>query len=111
MLRREGRVLLEYRPAAGIWGGLLGLPELPTGESAGTYALRTFGCKLGTVQALAPLHHGFTHFDLELRPLLCEVKGVRPAARQDGPIWLAPQESEEAPLPAPVRKLLAALDD
>jgi A/G-specific adenine glycosylase len=31
------RVLLETRPPAGIWGGLLSLPELPAGTDAGEW--------------------------------------------------------------------------
>jgi A/G-specific adenine glycosylase len=34
VLLHEQRVLLETRPPAGIWGGLLSLPELPVGADS-----------------------------------------------------------------------------
>jgi A/G-specific adenine glycosylase len=110
VLHRDGHVLVVRRPAPGIWGGLLGLPELPEGEAAAPFALRAFGCTVASVRDLAPLRHGFTHFDLELRPLLCEVANAAPALHESGPVWLKVSEHGSAPLPAPVRKLLQGLN-
>ncbi len=110
VLHRDGRVLLEPRPAPGIWGGLLGLPELPEGEAPAAFARRAYGCQVTAVQELKSLRHGFTHFELELRPLLCQVANAAPALHEGGPVWLQVSEHGSAPLPAPVRKLLQDLD-
>ena len=107
VLRRRGRVLLEQRPPQGIWGGLLSLPEMPAGEEdVHGHVRRRFGCTLAAVTTLPPLRHAFTHFRLEIAPLLCEVGEMAPAA---GRIWLGVKRIESAPLPAPIRRILQTL--
>src|SRR5438094_2792621 len=107
LLRHKGAVLVERRPAPGIWGGLWCPPELAGKRPRGA-------------KALAPIEHGFTHFRLRIRPLLCEI-GVRAQFKSGSephlnraltPIsrrWLRLEEAERAALPAPVKTLLARL--
>jgi A/G-specific adenine glycosylase len=112
ILRHDGAVLLEQRPPAGIWGGLLSLPETESnGPSLADDVQRRFGLDLVAVQELPPVQHAFTHFKLELRPLLCEVApGARSAHEADGK-WQPLAELNSAPLPAPVRRLLQQVAD
>jgi len=91
VLRHEGAVLLERRPAPGIWGGLWCPPELAGKRPRGA-------------KALAPIEHGFTHFRLRIRPLLCDVETRAARGR-----WLRLEEASGAALPAPVKSLLARL--
>jgi A/G-specific adenine glycosylase len=91
VLRRQGEVLLERRPAPGIWGGLWCFPE-----HAGRVTRE--------MKKLAPIDHGFTHFRLRIQPLVQEVR----AARRGG-IWLGIEEAMAAAVPAPVRTLLGRL--
>jgi A/G-specific adenine glycosylase len=85
-----GRVLLERRPSPGIWGGLWCFPEA-----------RPAKCR---VKGRLPIiEHGFTHFRLRIRPLLCA--GAAPA----GGIWLDLDDAQRAAIPTPVRNLLHAL--
>ena len=97
VLRCRGRVLLERRPPKGIWGGLLSLPELAAGQPARRYA--------GATQ-LPVVRHAFTHFRLDITPLLCKVSRCN---TPEGGIWLDLKALDGAPLPAPVRKILASL--
>jgi len=90
VLRHAGAVLVERRPAPGIWGGLWCPPELAGKRPRGA-------------KALAPIEHGFTHFRLRIKPLLCEVQ-ERTAGR-----WLRLEDAGAAALPAPVKSLLARL--
>jgi len=90
VLRHAGAVLVERRPAPGIWGGLWCPPELAGKRPRGA-------------KALAPIEHGFTHFRLRIKPLLCEVQ-ARTAGR-----WLRLEDAGAAALPAPVKSLLARL--
>ena len=106
LLTHAGRVLVETRPAAGIWGGLLSLPELPAGGGVERYA-RTLGCRVLEIEELPALVHTFTHFRLTLRPLRIATEPL-PQAEEAGRRWLAPDELAAAPLPAPIRKLLSA---
>lgn len=109
VLLHEGRILLERRPPVGIWGGLLSLPELPDGQSAEPHVLQRFGCTVSSVVALPRLRHGFTHFELEIQPLLCKTDRIVPALADNGRVWLAPGDTARAALPAPVRRLLLSV--
>ncbi|MBI4996177.1 MAG: A/G-specific adenine glycosylase [Rhodocyclales bacterium] len=109
VLIENDRVLLLPRPPTGIWGGLLSLPELATGRDAEQEAAR-LGCRIVSQQALAAVSHTFTHFRLTIMPLLCEVQSANLAA-EPGARWLAAADLAQAPLPAPIRKLLAVLLD
>jgi A/G-specific adenine glycosylase len=105
----DGRVLLERRPAAGIWGGLHSLPECPD-EDATAWCLRRLGSRALAARRLATIPHGFTHFDLELEPWLVELDGA-PAGIRDGDEWSwhAPGEPLAVGVPAPIATLLNSL--
>jgi A/G-specific adenine glycosylase len=110
ILSVHDRVLLLPRPPIGIWGGLLSLPEVPEGSSAEAETQR-LGYKLLGTQSLAPTVHAFTHFRLTMYPLRCKVQPLQKieiAVEPTGTRWLLAQELAQAPLPAPIRKLLAA---
>ena len=112
ILLDDDGVLLERRPPMGIWGGLSALPVLPeVCDDPIGWAAETLGVEVGTLASLPILRHDFTHFRLEMRPLLGRVHGARPVAHQDALSWLSLTEASlaEAPLPAPVRKLLSGL--
>ena len=97
VLLNRGSVLLERRPPSGIWGGLLSLPELPPGKTPRRYA---------DARPLAVVRHAVTHFRLDIAPLLLKV-GRRETAIEG--IWLSLKRLEQAPLPAPIRKILMGL--
>lgn len=107
VLIHAGEVLLEKRPASGIWGGLWSLPECPVAEEARLAAFR-LGYLAQASHALPALVHAFTHFRLTIRPWRLDVP--RPA-KVDAPgyLWLPLTELEGAALPTPVRRILAPL--
>lgn len=109
LLVRNGEVLLEKRPPSGIWGGLWSLPELADGGRVRAHCRANYGCSIAAPQPLAPLAHGFTHFKLQIQPLLCRVEKLAPAAREAGQMWLSLEEAHGAAIPVPVRKLLERL--
>ncbi|HEX5394596.1 MAG TPA: A/G-specific adenine glycosylase [Rhodocyclaceae bacterium] len=107
LVDKAGRVLLEQRPPSGIWGGLLSLPELGDGEEADAKALAAYGCMASDWEQLPALSHTFTHFKLELVPLLARVKNnAKRVADGAGQQWLPIDDLESAALPAPIRRLL-----
>lgn len=108
VLHAAGRVLLEQRPPAGIWGGLLSLPELPEGEDAAAYCTRRLGAKIGAVLPAPTFTHTFTHFRLHIRPLLCAADRLSHAA-EAGLQWLDQDALARAGLPTPVRRILSAI--
>lgn len=115
LLVSRGQVLLERRPGHGIWGGLLSLPELTAQtpsdaavEAAGWLATR--GLTAGEPEAMAPVIHGFTHFELHLVPLRLRIPAPAPVAGETGLQWLPLADAHNAALPAPVRRLLGRTD-
>ncbi len=105
VLRADKRIALELRPASGIWGGLLSLPELPLDADPADFCKQQLGLRIRAVLPGLTFTHGFTHFRLHIHPLFCTVAG-RPVKTNSDLRWLAPNEWTEAPLPAPIRKLL-----
>jgi len=107
---REGRVLLERRPPVGVWAQLWSLPE--TGDAqAGLAALseRVGPLRPSALQP-APFEHVFTHFRLDVVPLLLEASSAADAVAVDPDRgWFAASEWATLGLPAPVRKLLENL--
>jgi A/G-specific adenine glycosylase len=114
-------VLLERRPAKGLWGGLWSLPELspPAREGAvagvdesavaGWVGAR-FGVAVDAVSVHGEIRHAFTHFRLRARVWRVRLAPGSPA----GPGMLerlALREAAGAPLPRPVRTLLEGLGD
>jgi A/G-specific adenine glycosylase len=104
------RVLLETRPPAGIWGGLLSLPELPEGADAREWAERRFACHVRAVSPVPTLEHAFSHFRLRIAPLLLRVMPGH-AVMEPGSQWLDLAQTGKAALPAPIRRILDALPE
>ena len=108
----DSAVLLERRPPAGIWGGLLTPPEIPpTEHDISAWAQQRFGLACSPAGALSSLTHTFTHFVLDLQPVLlhattstCTLTADNGALR-----WHALPDLADAALPAPMRKILDAL--
>lgn len=103
----SGRVLLERRPLAGVWGGLWSLPELAIEEDV----LEWCRCKgLGearTGRRLPRRRHRFTHFCLDISPveILLQQPGCR-LADVDKLLWHDPARPVRGGYAAPVRRLL-----
>ena len=104
ILLAGGKVLLERRPPAGIWGGLLALPE----GRPETLASQ-LGIQIRNVRPLPPLRHAFTHFRLTLQAVRCDV-GTALACTESRYVWLPLAEVASAGLPTPMRKLLTSPD-
>ena len=99
----RGEVLLEKRPAEGIWGGLWSLPEAPAAESVEQVA-REWRLQPRGIEALAAFEHAFTHFTLEITPW--RVRARKPARLPASGVWLSLADLEGAALPSPVKGLL-----
>lgn len=113
----EDHILLEQRPPSGIWGGLLSLPELDRldpasgariGKPALSLALSTYG-EIETVEPLPVFMHAFTHYKLTITPVRVTLKKAFLSAGQSVYEWRPVAALADAPLPAPVRKLLLGL--
>ena len=110
LILSAGEILLEKRPPTGVWGGLWCLPEMSFSADARAYCRRRFGASLARVERLPLLRHGFTHFTLEVAPVVCHLKNAAACAAEPGQVWLPLEEAPQAAVPAPLRKLLLALE-
>ncbi len=114
VLDAHGAVLLERRPESGIWGGLWSLPEFDSEPAARRFALSTLPEPRLQPQTLATVHHRFTHFDLELVPLLAECPEPAPRVMEaQRVLWYnygdTAAATDKIGLPAPIKTLLHTL--
>ena len=108
-MRKDGSVLLERRPDSGIWGGLWCLPEFDTASAASAYAEQTLRAADAEPQALGVVEHGFTHFNLVIRPLLMQCAGQMRVMDSIPTVWYDTKHPARLGLPAPIRSLLEEL--
>ena len=107
--RPDGAVLLCRRPPAGIWAGLWCLPTLGDVESVGDWCGRVLGCSPQGHAELAPVRHGFSHFELEIRPIHLPVS--TPSGNiQEGDQWRWHDGAQDLGMPAPIRRLVESLE-
>ena len=106
LLQRHGEVLLEKRPATGIWAGLWSLPELAVDADVVAHCQSRFAAEVAPQAPLPAIEHGFTHFRLTLHPQPCAVEAWPGRAEEPGLVWLPLADVGAAALPAPIKKLL-----
>jgi len=107
----QGRVLLERRPAQGVWGGLWSPPELAADEDAILWCANQQLHPTGRGRVLASRRHTFSHFHLDIHPV--EIPLAEPGCRvMDGErwVWYNPLEPDARGLAAPVVRLLRELE-
>jgi A/G-specific adenine glycosylase len=94
-LEHEGRVLLQQRPAPGVWAGLWTLPLFDDEASLRAAAG-------GSLEPLPRIEHALTHFDWVLHPVRAVLRDAAPALPGT---WVAREELASYALPAPLKKL------
>jgi len=104
----KGRVLLERRGPQGVWSGLWSLPEASDHDTAWRTAETL--AKIDDAQQLTPFVHVFSHYRLQVEPLLFDAATAhRKIADNPGLRWCDAGERATLGLPAPVRSLLQDL--
>jgi len=102
------RILLQRRPRVGVWAGLWSLPEAVDTDSAQAWLSRH--AQVGESRHLASFTHTFSHYRLQIQPLLwSNVRRRDRIGDNDDLRWQALAEMRELGLPAPIRKLLEGL--
>jgi A/G-specific adenine glycosylase len=110
ILQRNREILLEKRPAPGIWGGLWSFPEIPSLDDAAGWLRMRFGAEVENEGRLPDIQHGFTHYALTITPALLRVTSLEHRAQAPGCLWVTPGDAINAAVPAPVRQILRQLD-
>ncbi|HMK13756.1 MAG TPA: A/G-specific adenine glycosylase [Burkholderiales bacterium] len=106
ILLHKREVLLVKRPPAGVWASMWSFPEIASDDEVGTVCAEGFAARVRGSKRLPPLQHGFSHFELNIRPVLLQVDSVKQQAQEPGQLWLNFEDAKHAALPTPVRKLL-----
>ena len=105
-----GAVLLQRRPADGIWGGLLCLPEFGS-KAALARCARSLVTGSNALVALAPRLHALTHLTLAIEPYLTLAPAGAHARSGRASHWAALDQIDQAGLPAPHRALLREVNE
>ena len=107
-----GKILLEKRPSMGIWGGLWSFPEIPSSDTPQSF-LMVNGLKPGgDIEHWQPLRHTFSHFHLDITPVLITLEKPQNSVMEKGRWhWYDLAHPSQIGLAAPVKKLLDALGE
>ena len=105
-----GEVFLERRPPSGIWGGLWSLPETQGGADPADWCRTRLGLEPRRLEMHPSRRHTFTHFalDIQLAEVWVEPRPEGVADAGPGP-WFSLGDIQSLGLPAPVRRILKAL--
>jgi len=113
ILNNEGKVLLQQRPPAGIWGGLWSFPQLEMPAPANAvneWARQQLGIDIRTGDAWPSFDHQFSHYSLKITPLPAKLLGTSDACMEDsGTVWYNPNHASDRGLATPVQRLLNEL--
>ncbi len=104
----EDAVYLEKRPATGIWGGLWSLPEV---EDVDVWCEQMMNGAVQATETRETLSHSFTHYDLDIEPVLVRVAdGRRRIAGTADATWYRPGGEPPGGIAAPIQKLIDTLE-
>lgn len=108
----RGRILLERRPPTGVWARLWSFPEVAEPADALDHLHSRHGLTGGPFTALPPFVHSFSHYHLQITPLVFGATAPdRRIADDPDRRWYAREELLTLGLPAPIRKLLDSLEE
>jgi A/G-specific adenine glycosylase len=105
----QSRILMQRRPAAGVWQGLWSLPEAHDLDAARHW----FGIHLRGIfeiaEPLATIAHGFSHYRLLLRPLRWTGVAATTRVNDNADLrWVDRSQLASLGIPAPIRTLIEA---
>ncbi len=108
MCDTEHRVLLQRRPPTGIWAALWSLPEAADHNNARHwFEAQIANADYGAGRAGDPIQHAFTHYRLQIQPLVWSDIALRDAVRDNVDLrWVAREDLTSLGIPAPIRTLL-----
>ncbi|MDM3871828.1 A/G-specific adenine glycosylase [Porticoccus sp. W117] len=105
----DGDILLEKRPASGIWGGLWAFPECDTTADIERICQR-YQCQPLDWEANEPRRHTFSHYHLDYTPVHVQVSATRQAMEAGRQVWYNPRTELTLGTAAPIARLLNELE-
>ncbi|MET0067391.1 MAG: A/G-specific adenine glycosylase [Candidatus Thiodiazotropha sp.] len=111
LMDSQGRVLLEQRPPVGVWGGLWSFPECAEAQQATDWCETALGCRADLAHRLQTRRHSFSHFHLEITPLVLRVKNPADRLMDAGVrVWYNLKCPDDRGLAAPVSQILREIE-
>ncbi len=110
MLEAPKGLLLELRPAKGIWGGLWGLPEFDSLQALKAF-LQDAGLNTQDAEPWPSWRHTFTHYHLDITPVHLRLPRARAVPSLRDTLWYNLCAPPEVGLAAPVKKLITTLTE
>lgn len=106
----EGSVLLQRRPPAGIWGGLWSFPQCPCEVDVPGWCRAELGLGVEVEGEWDTVHHTFSHFRLDITPVLARVHAPHGVVMEGGEyVWYNGGRVDRFGVAAPVQRLLTTL--
>ena len=103
---QDNNILLEKRDDKGIWGGLWSFPELDTKKNIEQWCNKVSqdikNIEYGTI-----MNHGFSHFDLEITPVVIDIKDTMSLEEHHG--RFTKKQISKLGVPKPVKSLINQL--
>ncbi|WP_028117592.1 A/G-specific adenine glycosylase [Ferrimonas senticii] len=107
ILLHEGKVFLQKRPPAGIWGGLWCLPQFDDEVSLERYLAKlTLAAEPETLNGF---RHTFSHYHLDIEPVVALLAAKPIEVQENQSDWFTLGEPFNVGLAAATEKLLAQL--
>ena len=100
-------IYLERRPPTGIWGGLWSFPEV---ENVADWCEQTLQGRPQQTESQATLRHSFSHYDLDIQPVVVRVARVSSkVADSADTTWHPICDKPPGGIAAPVQQLINSL--
>lgn len=110
LLQTDRSVMLIKRPPVGIWGGLWSFPESDIEKDIAKAYERYGIAKIGPQQTLPAFRHTFSHFHLDIHPIMAPIKSWQPKVMDEAEIvWYNIDKPLRLGLAAPVKQLLLSI--
>lgn len=109
MIKQGTSLILAQRPPSGIWGGLWCFPERDDTQHLENQ-LKQYGVTEFSTRKLSGFRHTFSHFHLDISPLLVEVinDNNNQIMEQQGTLWYNIEQPSAVGLAAATKKLLTS---
>ena len=107
MLKDElGLVLLEKRPATGIWGGLWSLPEFETLSEIQSFCQQN-NFAITSKKQLDGQRHTFSHYHLDYTPIEVKIENpINNVMEANQSVWYKSEQINSLGLATPIKRLL-----
>lgn len=106
----NGKILLEKRPATGIWAKLWSTPEIvgtPTLAAIKTFCHEQLRLTTKQIKLGDEFRHTFSHFHLDISPAFIKIDTIpRKIMESSQQIWYNVAKPPKVGLPQPIKKLL-----